>query len=126
MIRMEELLSPSFDNFQFSTRKYAPFSLTAQLAILNWRTSLTNRILYFVHRYVPNNGWSESHFERRRKWDESVLSFMKRKRDAGVKVLWVGDLVSESIMCNQSDHKCLVDGGNFLNIDAFHELPGIT
>ncbi len=42
-----------------------------------------------LHTYVPNNGWGDSHFERRRKWDEKVKSFMSR---AEKPVIWVGDL----------------------------------
>lgn len=44
-------------------------------------------------RYVPNNGWDATHFERRKSWDDAVLRFIKRQREKGVHMLWIGDLV---------------------------------
>lgn len=54
--------------------------------------------MWRFHRYVPNNGWGPDHFERRRKWDEAMKSFMIRKKEAGVKVMWIGDLVSRRFL----------------------------
>lgn len=48
-------------------------------------------------RYVPNNGWASGHFNRRREWDDAMKAFMQRKKDAGVNVMWLGDLVSRYI-----------------------------
>ena len=42
-----------------------------------------------LHTYVPNNGWGESHFERRRIWDEKIKGFMEKMQKP---VMWVGDL----------------------------------
>lgn len=53
-------------------------------------------VLLTTNRYSPNNGWEESHFNRRRDWDDQVKSFMARKKEAGVRIIWMGDLVSSS------------------------------
>ncbi|KAI0564693.1 Endonuclease/Exonuclease/phosphatase [Gracilaria domingensis] len=45
-----------------------------------------------LHTYSPNNGWEEKHFQRRRAWDNQLKQFMARKRESGIKVIWIGDL----------------------------------
>lgn len=45
-------------------------------------------------RYSPNNGWDEKHFARRKAWDEKVRTFVREQKEAGVQIMWVGDLVS--------------------------------
>eukprot|EP00873_Tetraselmis_striata_P011720 jgi/Tetstr1/431984/TSEL_021461.t1 len=42
--------------------------------------------------YSPNNGWSEESFARRRQWDAEVTAFLRRQREAGRPVVYVGDL----------------------------------
>ncbi len=49
---------------------------------------------------MPNNGWGESHFARRKAWDEKILQFLKRQKLAGENLMWIGDLVSSSIALN--------------------------
>eukprot|EP00520_Triparma_pacifica_P010130 CAMPEP_0118652816 /NCGR_PEP_ID=MMETSP0785-20121206/11514_1 /TAXON_ID=91992 /ORGANISM="Bolidomonas pacifica, Strain CCMP 1866" /LENGTH=406 /DNA_ID=CAMNT_0006545347 /DNA_START=104 /DNA_END=1320 /DNA_ORIENTATION=+ len=59
------------------------------------------RDYFILHCYVPNNGGNEASFERRRQWDERVLSFFERvKEEGGMKgkdgkikeVMYCGDL----------------------------------
>eukprot|EP00177_Eucheuma_denticulatum_P004621 GFKZ01008409.1.p1 GENE.GFKZ01008409.1~~GFKZ01008409.1.p1 ORF type:complete len:404 (+),score=39.28 GFKZ01008409.1:128-1213(+) len=45
-----------------------------------------------LHTYVPNNGWDETHFKRRREWDLKVRAFVKAQKEADVKLMWIGDL----------------------------------
>lgn len=42
--------------------------------------------------YSPNNGWTPSSFERRRQWDAQVTEFLRRRREGGRAVVYVGDL----------------------------------
>lgn len=48
--------------------------------------------MFFFKRYVPNNGWDEKHFARRKAWDDRVLQFLKEKNDKQIPVMWIGDL----------------------------------
>jgi exodeoxyribonuclease III len=63
------------------------------------RHSVEGRVIYMewpslalLHTYVPNNGWTDKGFERRKEWDESIKEFLSSRRTAGVDVVWCGDL----------------------------------
>ncbi|XP_026191728.1 uncharacterized protein LOC34619267 [Cyclospora cayetanensis] len=44
--------------------------------------------LAFLTTYSPNNGWAEQSFQRRKKWDEELLAFVKRQQKP---LIWMGD-----------------------------------
>ncbi|CDI87395.1 DNA-(apurinic or apyrimidinic site) lyase, putative [Eimeria praecox] len=42
----------------------------------------------FLTTYSPNNGWVETSFQRRRKWDEELLKFVQQQKKP---LIWMGD-----------------------------------
>lgn len=66
----------------------APFLATVEKCVVS---NLLYSLVY--SSYVPNNGWGERHFARRKAWDDKILQFVQRQKQAGKQLLWVGDLV---------------------------------
>ncbi|CDJ66205.1 DNA-(apurinic or apyrimidinic site) lyase, putative [Eimeria necatrix] len=45
--------------------------------------------LAFLTTYSPNNGWTQTSFQRRRQWDDALLKFMERQKKP---LIWMGDI----------------------------------
>lgn len=47
---------------------------------------------FFLQTCVLKKGWNNEPSKRSQAWDKSMTSFMRRKREASFKIMWIGDL----------------------------------
>ena len=68
---------------RYSLRRNAPPEQEGRVVVAEFPTFV------LLNTYVPNNGWTEETFHRRRKWDATMMEFLQ---GLDKPLVWMGDL----------------------------------